>query len=110
VNVRPFLAGLAAPAGIELDRLDGAAVVSFVVATCPRQTRSSAKRTVKALRSLLAFLHAEGYVDRSLAHAVPAAAGWRLASLPNGSNPNRCRNCSGRVIDRPWSAGGTSRC
>lgn len=82
VNVRPFLEGLAGPAGIEFGRLDGPAVVSFVVATCPGQTRSSAKRTVKALRSLLRFLHVEGYVDRSLAHAVPTAAGWRLASLP----------------------------
>lgn len=82
VNVRPFLAGLAGPAGIELARLDGPAVVAFAVAACPQQTRSSAKRTTKALRSLLRFLHADGYVDRSLVHAVPVAAGWRLASLP----------------------------
>jgi integrase/recombinase XerD len=82
VNVRPFVEGLAGPLGIELDRLDGPAVVAFVVATCPAQTHSSAKRTVKALRSLLRYLHAEAYVDRSLVHVVPAAAGWRLASLP----------------------------
>ncbi len=82
VNVRPFLEGLTGPTGIELDRLDGPAVVAFAVAACPQQTRSSAKRTTKALRSLLRFLHAEGYVERSLVHAVPAAAGWRLASLP----------------------------
>jgi integrase/recombinase XerD len=82
VNVRPFLEGLAGPAGIELDRLDGPAVVAFAVAACPQQTRSSAKRTTKALRSLLRFLHADGYVERSLVHAVPVAAGWRLASLP----------------------------
>ena len=82
VNVRPFVVRLADPAGIELDRLDGPAVVAFVVATCPAQTTSSAKRTTMALRSLLRFLHAEGYLDRSLVHGVPAAAGWRLASLP----------------------------
>lgn len=82
VNVRPFLEGLAGPAGIEFVRVDGPAVIAFVVATCPGQTRSSAKRTMKALRSLLRFLHVAGYVDRSLAHAVPTAAGWRLASLP----------------------------
>ena len=82
VNVRSFLEGLAGQAGIEFGRLDGPAVVAFVVATCPGQTRSSAKRTGKALRSLLRFLHVGGYVDRSLAYAVPTAAGWRLAALP----------------------------
>jgi site-specific recombinase XerD len=89
VNVRPFLEELGGPVGIELDRLDGPAVVAFVVATCPSQTHSSAKRTTKALRSLLRFLHVEGYVPRSLAHAVPTAAGWRLASLPKRLEPNR---------------------
>ena len=82
VNVRPFLEGLVGPGGVELSRLDGATVVAFVVATCPSQSRSSAKRTTKALRSLLRFLHAEGHIERSLAHTVPAASGWRLAALP----------------------------
>ncbi|MGZ6692785.1 MAG: tyrosine-type recombinase/integrase [Solirubrobacteraceae bacterium] len=82
VNVRPFLEGLVGRGEIAFERVDGAAVVAFVVATCPSQTRSSAKRTTKALRSLLRFLHAEGHVERSLVHAVPAASGWRLAGLP----------------------------
>lgn len=34
VNVRPFVEGLAGPAGIELEQLDGPAVLAFVVATC----------------------------------------------------------------------------
>lgn len=76
VNVRPFLEGFAGPGGIAFGRMDGPAVVGFVVAS-----RSSAKRTTKALRSLLRFLHAEGHIERPLAHAVPAAGGWRLASL-----------------------------
>lgn len=89
VNVRPFLEGLVGSGGIELERLDGASVVAFVVATCPGQSRSSAKRTTKALRSLLRFLHAEGHIDRSLAHAVPAASGWRLTSLPKRLEPEQ---------------------
>lgn len=87
VNVRPFLEGLIGPQGAELDRLDGAAVVTFVVASCPLQSRSSAKRTTKALRSLLRFLHVEGHIPRALDHAVPAASGWRLASLPKRLDP-----------------------
>lgn len=63
--------------------------VAFVVATCPSQSRSSAKRTIKALRSLLRFLHAEGHIDRPLAHAVPAASGWRLAPLPKRLEPEQ---------------------
>ncbi|MGO9959345.1 MAG: site-specific integrase [Solirubrobacteraceae bacterium] len=89
VNVRPFLDGLVGRDGVEFSRLDGAAVVRFVVATCPSQSRSSAKRTTKALRSLLRFLHAEGRIDRSLAHTVPAASGWRLSSLPKRLQPEQ---------------------
>lgn len=89
VNVRPFLEGLVGPGGIDLGNVDGAAVVAFVVATCPSQSRSSAKRTIKALRSLLRFLHAEGHIDRPLAHAVPAASGWRLAPLPKRLEPEQ---------------------
>jgi integrase/recombinase XerD len=87
VNVRPFLERFAGRGGLELGGLDGAAVVAFVVATCPLQSRSSAKRTTKALRSFLRFLHAEGHIDRPLAHAVPAASGWRLAGLPKRLEP-----------------------
>jgi integrase/recombinase XerD len=82
VNVRPFLEGLVGPEGVELDRIDGPAVVAFVVSVCPSQSRSSAKRTTKALRSLLRFLHLEGLVMWPLDHAVPSASGWRLVGLP----------------------------
>ncbi|MGH2869174.1 MAG: site-specific integrase, partial [Solirubrobacteraceae bacterium] len=89
VNVRPFLEGLVGPGGVELDRVTGAAVVAFVVASCPSQSRSSAKRTTKALRSLLRFLHAEGHIEWPLDHAVPAASGWRLVSLPKRLEPQQ---------------------
>jgi integrase/recombinase XerD len=57
VNVRPFVEGLTGPSGIELDRLDGPAVVAFVVATCPRAD------------ALLGEAHSQG---AALAAAVPA--------------------------------------
>jgi site-specific recombinase XerD len=82
VNLRPFVERFVSPEGVAFDRVDGPAVVAFVVASCPSQSRSSAKRTTKALRSLLRFLHAEGQIEWPLDHAVPAASGWRLASLP----------------------------
>jgi integrase/recombinase XerD len=95
VNVRPFLEGFAGPGGIAFGRVDGAAVVGFVVACCPTQSRSSAKRTTKALRSLLRFLHADGHIERPLAHAVPAAGGWRLASLPKRLEPEQVNRLLG---------------
>lgn len=91
VNVRPFLERFAGRDRVELGRLDGAAVVSFVVETCPSQSRSSAKRTTKALRSLLRFLHVEGHIDRPLANTVPAASGRRLAGLPKRLEPDQVR-------------------
>jgi len=89
VNVRPFLEGMVGPEGFDLDRICGPAVVGFVVAVCPSQSRSSAKRTTKALRSLLRFLHAEGFIEWPLDHVVPAASGWRLASLPKRLEPGQ---------------------
>jgi integrase/recombinase XerD len=92
VNVRPFLGRFAGRDGLELGRLDGAAVVAFVVETCPSQSRSSTKRTTKALRSLLRFLHAAGHIDLALANTVPAASGWRLAGLPKRLEPAQVRS------------------
>ena len=89
VNVRPFLERFAGRDGVALGRVDGSAVVAFVVEMCPSQSRSSAKRTTKALRSLLRFLHAEGHIDRPLANTVPAASGWRLAGLPKRLEPGQ---------------------
>jgi integrase/recombinase XerD len=90
-SVQPFLEGLEGPDGIEFERLNGPAVVAFVAERCPGRSRSSAKRTTKALRSLLGFLHVEGYLDRSLVHAVPTAAGWRLSGLPRRLEPGQVR-------------------
>jgi site-specific recombinase XerD len=90
--VRPFLEGRLSAQGLELGRLSAAEVTEFVAASLPRQTRGKAKGTVTALRSLLGFLHLEGMIERSLAAAVPSVAGWRLAGLPKGLEPDQVQS------------------
>lgn len=92
--VQPFLHGLVSPAGLgqDLAGLSVADVRAFVVARCPNQSRGPAKLTVTALRSLLGFLHVEGMIEQPLAAAVPSVAGWRLAGLPKGLDPEEVRS------------------
>jgi integrase/recombinase XerD len=71
----------------DLAELTAGEVTAFVVEVCPAQTRGSARMTVTALRSLLAFLHVDGILEGSLVAAVPTAASWRLAGLPQGLAP-----------------------
>lgn len=59
-------------------------MTSFMVAYCRDRNTSSAKATVTAVRALMRNLHATGRVRVSLVGALPAVAGWRLASLPRG--------------------------
>lgn len=82
--VRSFVTARVIDAEDDLAGLSATQVTAFVVATCPGQTRGSARMTVTALRSLLAFLYVEGVVGESLAAAVPTAASWRLSGLPKG--------------------------
>lgn len=82
---RKFLAELREPLDVALARLDAGAVVAFVM----EHTRGaasvwSAKTLVTATRSLLRFLHVQGWIAVPLAAAVPAVAGWRLAAVPRG--------------------------
>lgn len=79
--VRPFLVGLAERGGLDLPSLTAEDVTAFIVRES--QLRSaSVPPTVTALRSLLRFLHVEGFVSAGLASAVPAASGRRFAGLP----------------------------
>ena len=90
--VRPFLEGrLDRCGGLGLEALTPAEVLGFVLAECRRRPRRSAKRLVGALRSLLGFLHVEGLIARPLAPVVPSVAGWRLAGLPRGLEPEQVR-------------------
>jgi site-specific recombinase XerD len=93
VSVRHFLLGRISHDGraVDLVGLTAADVRAFVVARCPTQSPSPARLTVSALRSLLRFLHVAGTLQRSLAHAVPSAAGRRLVSLPKGVEPRDVR-------------------
>jgi len=81
-RVRPFVVEHVTADGSALADLTAADVSAFVLAACRGRSVGSAKLTVTALRSLLRFLHVEGLIDGSLAAAVPAVAGWRLAGLP----------------------------
>ena len=87
-GARLFLYALAAAAGEEaaLDALDAAAVFSFI----QRESRScgvgATRNRVRALRSLLRFLHQEG-LARPLVDAVPTVPNWRDAPLPRGLEP-----------------------
>jgi site-specific recombinase XerD len=83
---RQFLSQRLGPE-VGLDALTTADVAGFLVAECPRLAPASAKALVTGLRSLLRFLHVDGETSTALVSAVPAAAGWRLASLPKAIDP-----------------------
>ncbi len=79
---RVFLAWReAAVGGLDLERLDAAAVTQFVLAESQRSCVGSAKCMVTRLRVFLRFLHVAGEIDQALMDAVPSVAGWRLAGL-----------------------------
>ncbi len=81
-QARTFLARLPEPVDVALGQLDAGQVISFMLGYCRDCNTGSATVMVTAVRALLRFLHVVGYVAVSLAAAVPAVAGWRLASLP----------------------------
>lgn len=83
-QARKFLADLPRPLDSALWQLDAGQVTSFMLSYCRGRNPESAKATVTAVRALLRFLHVAGHVPVPLAAAVPAVAGWRLASLPRG--------------------------
>lgn len=81
-HARRFLKRLVTGEHVELSRLDAVFVRRYVVDTCPRLGRASAKVTVVAVRQLLAFLYVAEEIERPLVDAVPAVAGVRLSGLP----------------------------
>lgn len=97
---RPFLDSRVLPDGIlDLEHLSAGDIVSFVVAHCPRQSHSGAKHAVKALRSLLRFLHVDGKIEEPLISAVPSVASRQLAGLPKGLDPGQVRRLLGSCDD-----------
>jgi integrase/recombinase XerD len=83
-QARKLLVFLPPPLDASLRQLDAGQVTSFMLEYCRDAHPTSAKATVTAVRALLRYLHVVGYLPMSLAAAVPAVAGWRLASLPRG--------------------------
>jgi site-specific recombinase XerD len=83
-QARKFLEQLPVPLDAALAQLGAGQVTSFMVGYCQGRNPESAKAMVTAVRALLRFLHVAGDVPVPLAGAVPAVAGWRLASLPRG--------------------------
>ncbi len=72
------------PAGRrDLKALAAADIRAFVTNEARRyRTSKAASLLAVAIRSLLRFVHYRGYIDRSLAVAVPAVAHWSMASIP----------------------------
>jgi site-specific recombinase XerD len=88
--VRPFVRTRVSADGLnlEIEHLNPSDVTAFVVTHTPNQSHRAAKMTVTTLRSFLRFLHVEGAITQSLAATVPSVAGWRLAGLPQGMEPD----------------------
>lgn len=81
--VRPFAEELLCPPGSDRPRDVGVVeLVGFLSSTLPAMSGKSAQMTATALRSLLRFGHAQGFLSADLTSAVPSIARWRLAGLP----------------------------
>ena len=85
---------------LRLDRLDAGDVVAFVADECAGLRVGSAKLVVTGLRSLLRFLQISGQVERPLAAAVPAVAGWRGGVLPQGLKADEVKTLLARCDRR----------
>lgn len=77
-----FLAALGDPLRDVLPDLTGPRVLDILKGQLRGCRAPTAKQVAKAVRSLLRFLHAEGYTSRALVSVVPRVAQWRLTGLP----------------------------
>ena len=93
--VWPFLEGLVDEDGLDLARVDAAAVRRFVVGFCAGRSRRTTEVLVAALRALLRFLYFEGELSRQLVDAVPSVAVWRLSGLPRRLEGEQVRRLLG---------------
>ena len=80
---RLFLEERSAPIGEDLARLSGREIHAFVLREARRRGQRSAETMVCALRSLLRFLHVQGWIATPLATAVPSVR-RRREGLPRG--------------------------
>jgi integrase/recombinase XerD len=77
------------------DQLTPADVTEFVRHESRRCSTGYCKLKVTWLRSFLRFLQLRGDISRDLASCVPAVAGWRLAWLPKGLEPDQVERLVG---------------
>ena len=81
--VRRFLNSLYRANQVRLASLRAEQIADFVRRHAPRDhTFSAAKNLTTALRSFLRFARCCAYIQTDLAAAVPAVAGWSMASIP----------------------------
>jgi len=93
--IGPFVEHVCGPGGIGLERLDGPAVIAFVVDHVTALSPKAASLTVTVMRSLLRYLHLEGRIERPLADVVPSVFSPRLAGLPKRLEPAQVK----RLLD-----------
>jgi integrase/recombinase XerD len=84
-----FLTACSQGEELELNRLTAADVTRFVLQESRGRSVGYSKMLVCGLRSLLRFLHMEGWTPTQLASAAPTVAGWRLTSLPRALEPEQ---------------------
>lgn len=90
--VRPFVEQLLCQAGAQTPRdVTAAELVAFLAHSLPSLSGKSAQMTATALRSLLRFAFAQGWLTGDLTAAVPSVARWRLAGLPRPLTPAQVR-------------------
>ncbi len=88
--IRRFLGNLYGVKPVRLASLRAIQIVDFVRRRAPGdRTFSAAKDMTFALRSFLRFARCRDYIQTDLAAAVPAVAGWSMASIPR-SMPAPC--------------------
>jgi site-specific recombinase XerD len=88
---RRFIAEGPVGARLRWKQIKPADITSFVLREARRWSVGQVKNDVSALRSLLRYLFATGQIRTDLASCVPAVAGWRLAGLPKGLEPDQVR-------------------
>jgi site-specific recombinase XerD len=81
-RARRFLVEEVGSECLELNEIRADDITSFILCYSRSYSIGSTKLMVTALRSLFRFLHLRGSIEKDLAGAVPAVAGWRQSGLP----------------------------
>lgn len=90
--VKPFVEQVLFPSGAQAPRdVTPGELVAFLARTLPALSPKSAQMTASALRSLLRFARARGWLSTDLRAAVPSVARWRLAGLPRPLSRDQVR-------------------